>query len=468
SAPYGWPRLWNRIFDWRHTERNVKLAYLETKTDAKEEIKNRFTASGVKDIGGSFRNGTNLESKTAALISLAFVFFIGYWLIAGPGAYLFLAAKRRTHLSWFVFGCTAVVATLLTVAVTRIVLRGSAQIRHLSLVRMRADTEQPARVLSQFGIYLPQDRPDAPVTLTHRSEEGQTTLTPLVSHPAFNGSNTTPRDSSYTVSLPSDDTGEAVTLAVPFRSTLKKLQADWTGQFNHPTSATPSNITGRISGKPILLTQSNAPIGGQLSNNTGSRLTDVIMLYRYPAQVDLLNGQVRTLDRLLYMKVWENGQTIDLSDIHTRANNKLDEDGGLRLREDLKRGEWINLVNGFYINKLRTEIMANNIAFDDSNNGFGTSFVVASLFDMLPPMVNEPDRQGRSEIMRIGVRQWDVSGAVAAGGMVILAQTERAPCPLPLTVDGAPPEGTGHTFWQMILPMDRSQIDLFKLAKEDQ
>ena len=41
--------------------------------------------------------GLNLGSKGAWLIFLAVVFFLVYWVVAGPGSYIFLAIEEKTR-----------------------------------------------------------------------------------------------------------------------------------------------------------------------------------------------------------------------------------------------------------------------------------------------------------------------------------------------------------------------------------
>ena len=63
-----------------------------------------------KLTGGQIRAklaGMELTSKSYALISIAVVFFIAYWVIAGPGMYLFLVTRTRAQLSWFMFAASA-------------------------------------------------------------------------------------------------------------------------------------------------------------------------------------------------------------------------------------------------------------------------------------------------------------------------------------------------------------------------
>ena len=67
----------------------------QTSDDQKAEFGN---AQAV-DVGYSLLSGMELQSKSAWLITLAVVFFIGYWLFAGPGVYAFLASRKQTSMS---------------------------------------------------------------------------------------------------------------------------------------------------------------------------------------------------------------------------------------------------------------------------------------------------------------------------------------------------------------------------------
>ena len=88
------------------------------------------------------------------------MFFIGYWLVAGPGSYLYLAGKRRKELSWMIFAASAVAATALTVLVVKLVLRGSPEAHHVSIVRIAGGGPgggYNAVVHSRIGLYIQRD-----------------------------------------------------------------------------------------------------------------------------------------------------------------------------------------------------------------------------------------------------------------------------------------------------------------------
>jgi hypothetical protein len=77
-----------------------------------------------------------------------------------------------------------------------------------------------------------------------------------------------------------------------------------------------------------------------------------------------------------------------------------------------------------------------------------------SFFSRIPPMRADPDTGARFELRRLGARQLDVSPAVAAGAVVIVASVHNDPLPIPLTVQGEPVTGSGWTIYQFVLPAD--------------
>ena len=437
AMPVGWPRLWERIMDWRsNNELTLPSTLTKNETDKASAL---YDQSYSRDIGQAFNQGINLTGKTAAYITLAVVFFLGYWCVAGPGMYFVLAARKRTHWSWFVFGAIAVAATLLTVGVTRLVLRGDAQAKHLSLVRVSADGGEPAYVQSRIGIYLPRDE-NAEIALTERDTAAPAALTPLIPWPSSD--TVALRTSSpYYIPVEGDDQGATVQIGVWFRSTLKKLQATWAGKPQ-----------GRINGKPVLL-DSNTPLAGNLSNNTGQDLKDVVLVFRLPSASGTAN------DWCLALPAWKNGSTIDLTKEWAAADSKGSISGNRSTMqiaglEKSARGPWDWAVNWIF-----DDIRASSGGtYDDSGRSNTRTFPLASLFDRSTTMANLPgDRDGRCEVRRRDVRTFDCSASIAGGAMVVLGQADT-PIPLPLTVDGDTPENTGHTFFQCVVPMDQSHF----------
>ncbi|HEX8323863.1 MAG TPA: hypothetical protein VF595_08100, partial [Tepidisphaeraceae bacterium] len=229
----------------------------------------------------------------------------------------------------------------------------------------------------------------------------------------------------------------------PFRSTLKRLQADFSARR-----------TGGLNGQIVLDGQATVPTG-RVSNDTGHDLSDVIVI--------LSNPDSRRGDEVLALPEWKKGQTIDLEKAWKAADTKLVQltsgRPGLPLfgSNVAVAGRWTDAVAWLYEDlRARTAINAiSGSAWDDSQRGYGRSFPLVSLFGRCPPMTNALNESTRTDLTRHGVRGWDVSPAVAAGAMVVLGKA-TGPLPLPLTVDGETPGGTGDTFFQAVLPIDRS------------
>ena len=80
-----------------------------------------------------------------------------------------------------------------------------------------------------------------------------------------------------------------------------------------------------------------------------------------------------------------------------------------------------------------------------------------SLWDRLPAMANGP-QSDRVDLLRRGARQFDISAAIEAGQLVILAEAEDdQPLPFPLDVDGKRVPGKGTIFYQIVLPLSREK-----------
>ena len=449
----GWPNYWQRVFG---QKQDLRLRSQMTPKQ-RDEIAKDYDSRTARDIGATFTQGMNLSSRTSALVSIAFVVFIGYWAVAGPLAYLVLAARKQTQLSWLVYGATSILAVVLTLGVVRLMLGGAPELRHVSLVRAWCGAgEGPARVQSRVGIYLPQDRAAAPVALAAGDGSFPDTLTPLVINPRFDKRQTNPRDSRYDVPIITDEEGPT-TLGIPFRSTLKKLQADWTGK-----------PPARISGSAALLSTGQAVITGSLSNDTGQVLNNVMIIFRYPRSGIDTGGNA--VDQLIYVRAWAPGKIIDLGKAWSEAETKLEITANgpavLSLNRDLARGQ-LTYALAWLSYDLRSGAVGVPRNFDDSDS-YRRSFPLASLFDAAPAMKNSANSSDRVDILRSGVRQWDASHVLACGDLLVLATSSSAPLPLPLTVDGYPPGGSGATLWQFILPLDRSQVSRVPTTQEMQ
>jgi hypothetical protein len=211
-------------------------------------------------------------------------------------------------------------------------------------------------------------------------------------------------------------------------------------------------VSGKVEGSARLLDQNF--IEGSVTNGTGKLLRNVYIAFSYPVQGGL-GG-----DYLLYLPVWEPGITLDLNREFMRAgedgkptptvgiNGTPDEGKRVRGKIDVN---WFP----YWEQKLKPRMMETR--FDDHLDRVRRSFPVMSFFERLPPTKNPGNKNERVELLRRGARHLDVSHLLAAGALVVLAESAE-PMPVPLEVEGSLVGGTGTTLYQFLLPLDRSRL----------
>ena len=93
------------------------------------------------------------------------------------------------------------------------------------------------------------------------------------------------------------------------------------------------------------------------------------------------------------------------------------------------------------------------------------TFVLLSFFDRLPVSRNSPRDKlqyghDRVDFLRRGLRQMDLSAAISAGkmGIIAVSTTDTEPLPFPLEVQGQSIPGKGVVYYQFVIPVDRSAV----------
>lgn len=446
-AKSGWPYVWDKVLDFNHD-----LLVIDNQTP--EQFKNTYRAGSAVDIGHSLLAGLELKSKGQMLVSIAVVFFIAYWVVAGPGVYLYLLTRSRAQLSWFFFAFSALVATVLTVLVVKLVVRGPPEMNHVTLVRGTTGGGEPAVAISQFGLYIPRDGAQT-LTLPEVSPKHVSYLVAYPRHPQHApGDIEFPAQLPYVIPVRDGMEDGPVEIAPPFRSTLKQFSARRVGP-----------AAGTVSGKARLSFEDDVwRFEGQVNNGTGQRLRNVYFAYYSPRDND---------DYILFLPAWEKGQTVELAEFHDRAvkfivpSQRQEDLTNLSGRPEQKfrlRGPMGKAGSGmgwssYWFSLLRSSSFANATRDDlpTSEQQIYHSFAMMSLFDRLPPMKNRTGfNADRVEVLRRGGRYLSVGKAISAGRLVVIAEGERdAPLPFPLLVNGDPVAGKGTVLFQFDLPIER-------------
>jgi hypothetical protein len=448
---YGWTRVWDHLFDWRHLTLTREQADLRLDGGDFEYARLRPGATAL-DLSGPTLSGMDLARRGAALVGLAIAFFVMYWMVAGPGSYLLLLRRKLSSLSWPAFGVCAAAATVVTVALVALVLRGKPQGAHISVVRMAPGED--AVVHSHLGLLIKRDGIQR-IELKQTSPTRQSHLSAYPLHPRF-----AQEASGFLASLEYDTavpsmqrapTDAPPGLRVPYRSTMKKLQAKWVGA-----------LEGGISGEAQLAAGSPV-VQGRLLNQTGRDLHDVWIIYR---QAD---GDDRVLHLPDYWRdgqrfsAWAAGETIDLASAINEANvvgskkpdrpEQRNRRWGLLTASSARAAmDWAEAV---WYPAIRQGISGSEVFAQ------GTAvpgLVLLSIFDRLPPgRASRPDGgDERVELLRLAGRHLDVSGVVSGGHLLVLGRAAAgAPLPYALEVADEKVAAEGIVFYQMAVPLVR-------------
>jgi len=222
----GWTKIWDKVFDWPNEPLSSK------NRQPKDPALVPFEGGATWELGRSFLKHMDLPSTSAALIGIAVLFFLVYWVAAGPGSYLVLLKKGKAMMSWFTFAAIAIGATGVTVGIVKLVLRGAPQMRHVTLVRVIPG--EPSVVHSNFGLYIPRDG-EQRIELKDAAPNRASYITAFNLHPVFNTESFDfPARQTYLVPVkemhePDREVADPKVIRVPYRSTLKKFQARWVG-----------------------------------------------------------------------------------------------------------------------------------------------------------------------------------------------------------------------------------------------
>ena len=468
----GWVYVWDKFFDWPNEPVSSK------NKDPKSPQLVPYEGGSTWELGRSFLKHMDLPSTSAALIGIAVLFFLVYWVAAGPGSYLVLLKKGKAMMSWFTFAAIAIGATGVTVGIVKLVLRGAPQMRHVSLVRVIPG--EPSVVHSNFGLYIPRDG-EQRIELKDAAPNRASYITAFNLHPVFNTESFDfPARQTYLVPVkelhePDREVADPKVIRVPYRSTLKKFQARWVG--NSP------ELPGGLDGS-LKLVNDDPRIKGTLTNNTGHDLSMVYLVVNHPYAIDRGDGEYDTRDMVLFISSWPKSTALKF--------DELFKIGGIRdpaVAPYIKNTDPLfDSSNPSTVYKYRGYIHPDRAGFASwteywyaqNNNEFRKSnymetreytendplnprtFPLLSFYDRLPiPKNSGKDNIGsRFDMLRRGVRYMDMSSAVSGGNMAVIAVSSTADekLPFPLEVQGDRIEGKGVIYYQFVVPVDRSAV----------
>ncbi len=426
SLTEGWPGVWNTIFGWNdHSFASQPPANRKDNAIDPSPLAVLYPPAAGLDLGYPLAGMMELSQRGTSLILLVVLFFIAYWAIAGPVSYLWLARSKRTGLSWLVFSAIAVIATLMTIIVVELVLRTPPQLQHFSLVRL--SDNGPDLIRSDIGLYIASDG----VQQLELRQTAMNELSYIAPYPVNPAQITRQPDFTapltYSILQPTEQSHPDANphVSIPFRSTLKKLQARWIGHY-----------AGGFSGQLQLR---DNELTGTIDQSLNTDLHDVYLCYNTPG-----NG-----DMLLYLPQWKQGQRIDLKKVtwyplDTDASTQALPRQGRAIRQPLNRDGLEDYWSAYFFNRLRTS----GPHFEDDSSAY--TLALLSFFDRFGPMSMRTTGPSaiRFDLLRRGARDLDLSQLVAAGRLAICALADDPSLPMPFYVQGKTVAGRGTTFYQ--------------------
>jgi len=244
------------------------------------------------------------------------VVFVFYWILAGPGGYALLKARKKKQHAWVVFvGTTGVFTALAWIGATTMRPK-SANISHLSLLD-QVYGQDTQRVRSWMSVMLPSYG-NAVVSVRATTEDGTPSiqessnlLSPWSSPESATVFNKGfPDNSGYRV-----ESKNPSAIRVPTRATVKTFLAEWSGPA-HWSMPIPVGEPGSLEEPKLLL--DGTVVTGQLVHDLPATLKNVRIFVISGENPILRSGQSLTQRMISRVSVfapsadWAPGETIDL------------------------------------------------------------------------------------------------------------------------------------------------------------
>lgn len=435
-GPENWLAFWQRVAGWGG----------DVVTAAQAEIMNKSGGTPITHqvnrvkLDQNISSDVDLKSVTSWRLLLAVLFLGVYWIVAGPGMDILLRRYRRSHWSWWIFGAVVVGAAAVAVLVSSLLRLENEDLRHRTFVAGTVGDNE-AMVLSYMGVFAPTNDY---VTLGLPESAGLSYLAPL-NEPSVQDMQTFADPQSYY--LPRDprsgnDSGSTL-IRVPFRSTLKKIQARWVGPLGGTFEVTSAAgiKKDRSAGEMITPLQ----IEGTLVNRTAYEFTHVMFValsddirdYISPSSIFDLRGS------------WRPGQPIVLERDTTRRKPTLKEILDATVQAIPSKGPVGGYGGGF--------APASPLKSNEENKA--DTVMPIDLLNILLDMRDGEllTENGRAEFERQLTRQFDRSAALRATRLMLIATAggdgQNAVLPLNLRVGDKTLRGTGQVTFAYMIPV---------------
>jgi hypothetical protein len=434
-------------------------------------------------LGGGrlFAEEISMTQRAGLGLFLAFILFVIYWLVAGPGCYYVLKHFHRVQHTWLAFGAAAGLFTAIAWGVVSLIPTTDVTVRHLTYldriartpddphdVERNADADpQLWRGTSWLSVYL-DDYRDTEVAIA--SADDQRDLLATWAPPGMS-QQTFPNVARYQVDIGASPSR----YELPGRSTATQLYAHWLGvadlsQFGKMIQVDPND--------PIRVVIDSA---GNETSLAGTLINDFPETLRNVKIIWVKNR------RLISRQYAQNGDQVEAW-VNRGQSGQMLNAGLFWIQPRWSPGEKLSLGTPSAAMSLLSQNIKKKYVEPYIESEFGLARSATSLdstdranfLDMLsifhqltPPeylkvQPDDPDSSGVRFYRQLG-RELDLSSWFNRPCIIILATMHDSPTPVPIEVGGETVESEGTTIVRWIYPLPlEEQVAFAKVPSTDE
>ena len=436
GLPNGKWTIWHDIFGWRapaFTEREVD-AQMRSSDPAQQMVRPDLRHQSANNIGTQWLPGIiDMTGTATPALLLAILIFILYWLAAGPGIFTGLRVKGWHRHTWVAFVAVVAGFTVITWTGAFFFRKGQITVSHFSVLDLDGNTGE-ARSRGWMSVFIPQfgtavvaldpDHPDAPNTLASPGVVSQL------------DSGRFPDQQRYTIAAAAPNRAP-----VPVRATAKRFTYDYAGRLDDDRTG----LTDTWSGPRGEITIDNNWPSGELTHQLPGPVSDLVVVF-CPGQglspwVWFNRGQ---WDPGTPLKIEQPNQAMRLVIPRTAypAQRDFANEGYLGQLIDFKTG----------MGGLAQQMIPSSGLRRDAKQ----QIEMLCFFDALPPP-NFRDTGGGGLGMgsthtyhRLFGRDLDLTPLTRGKRLILLGYLNGQYLPVPLTIDGQPPEQITPGSWTVL------------------
>ena len=462
--------FWNRILGRRaDTPRPVEVRAMETA----DRLTDRNRQATNLGSGGLFKQQISMSRGAGQGLLLVLLFFVVYFLVAGPGGYHALKHYRMTKHAWLAFAASAGVFTAIAWGAVGLLRENDVTVKHVTFLDhlarpaddRRIDEPQFQRASSWFSLYLPGYGKSR---VAIESTPGQRDLLFSFNPP---GEIVTkfPNVDRYLIDVGRDPAD----YLLPSRSTATQMYARWLGaldgEWGGMLHVDPDNPIEELP----MARGVESPLSGTLVHSLPGELRHVLVIY---VSNDRSSRRTYESDGDAEQK-WvpprRSGEVLNRAYMWSPASGRWLPGVPYRLEVELR------LPRGKSRRDYRLERTIDDRYLEGLKRRFGRGLTgplnrgdIRHYMEMLgiyhqltPPNYlkgaggKEPETVIASR--EIG-RELDLSAWFSRPCVIILGYLEDSPCPIPLRVDGKPPATAPGSLtivrWIYPLPLDEAKV----------